>query len=70
LFSQIEDCQVVSVKTEEKHGFCAVQLGAGDPKPKRVSRAMKGHFEKHEVPYKQYLGEFRVSPEAMIPQGA
>jgi len=28
----------------EKDGYTAVQLGAGTPKVKRVSKAMRGHY--------------------------
>ena len=35
---KIDDCQVVDVRTEEKNGYTAVQVGAGAAKAKNVSK--------------------------------
>jgi large subunit ribosomal protein L3 len=35
---QVQDCQVVAVKTLEKDGYTAVQLGSGKTKVKAVSK--------------------------------
>ncbi|PRX35518.1 large subunit ribosomal protein L3 [Meinhardsimonia xiamenensis] len=67
---QLDGCQVVAQRTPEKDGYCAVQLGAGTAKPKRVSKAMRGHFAVAKVPPKRKLAEFRVDPENLIPVGA
>jgi large subunit ribosomal protein L3 len=64
------NCQVVDQRTEEKDGYTAVQLGAGNAKVKRVSKAMRGHFAKNKVEPKQKLAEFRVSPENLVEIGA
>ena len=34
----LEDCQVVSVRTAERDGYVAVQLGAGSAKQKNVAK--------------------------------
>jgi len=60
---QLEDCQVVAQRTEEKDGYTAVQLGAGKRKVKRTTKAMRGHFAKSKVEPKQKMAEFRISPE-------
>lgn len=60
---KIDECQVVSVRTPEKDGYAAVQLGAGKAKVKRVSKAGRGHFAKAKVEPKKKLAEFRVSNE-------
>lgn len=39
-------CPVVQVRTEEKDGYAAVQLGFGAQKDNRASRAEKGHATK------------------------
>lgn len=57
------------MKTEEKEGYTAMQLGAGSKKAKQVSKAMKGHFLKFEVPIKREVSEFRVTPDAVLPVG-
>lgn len=65
----IENCQVVSTKTREKHGYTAVQLGAGQAKVKNVSKAMRGHYAKARVEPKRKLAEFRVAENALLEPG-
>ncbi len=67
---KVDNCQVVAQKTNEKHGYTAVQLGVGVPKIKRLSKAERGHFAAAKVEPKRKLQEFRVSPENTIPVGA
>ncbi|NUM51013.1 MAG: 50S ribosomal protein L3 [Flavobacteriales bacterium] len=52
-------CVVTQVKTVEKEGYSAVQLGYGERKEKHTSTAMKGHFKKAETSPKRKLMEFR-----------
>ncbi len=66
----VSDCQVVAVRTEEKDGYTAVQLGAGRAKAKNTTKPMRGHFAAGKVEPKQYVVEFRVSPDALIDVGA
>jgi large subunit ribosomal protein L3 len=40
---QAEPCVVLENKTKEKHGYSAIQLGAGTRKAKNVSKAVRGH---------------------------
>ena len=58
------------MRTEEKDGYTAVQLGVGNAKVKNVAQAQRGHFAKAKVEPKKKLVEFRVSPEALIEVGA
>ncbi len=67
---KVDGCQVVAVRTADKDGYTAVQLGAGSPKVKNVSKAMRGHFAKSKVEPKRKLAEFRVSEDAMLDIGA
>ena len=67
---KVDNCQVVAQKTNEKHGYTAVQIGVGVPKIKRLSKAERGHFAAAKVEPKRKLQEFRVSPENTIPVGA
>ncbi len=67
---KLDGCQVVAQRTQEANGYCALQLGAGLAKVKRVSRAERGHFAVAKVPPKRKLAEFRVSPENLIEVGA
>jgi large subunit ribosomal protein L3 len=67
---KVDNCQVVAVRSEEKHGYTAVQLGVGKAKVSRVSKAMRGVFAQANVEPKQKLVEFRVSPENTLEVGA
>ena len=67
---KIDACQVVSVRSEEKDGYTAVQLGAGAAKVKRTSKAMRGNFAKAKVEPKKKMAEFRVSVENLLEVGA
>ena len=52
-------CVVSMIKTVENDGYAAVQMGWGDLKPHKVTKPMKGHFEKADVAPKRILKEFR-----------
>ncbi|MBI1300315.1 MAG: 50S ribosomal protein L3 [Alphaproteobacteria bacterium] len=67
---KVDGCQVVAVRSEEKDGYAAVQLGAGNAKVKRTSKQNRGHFAKAKVEPKKKLAEFRVSNENILEIGA
>jgi large subunit ribosomal protein L3 len=67
---KVDGCQVVAVRTEEKDGYTAVQLGAGAIKVKNVTKPQRGHFAKAKVEPKRKVAEFRVTPDALIDIGA
>ncbi|MCY4237876.1 MAG: 50S ribosomal protein L3 [Rhodospirillaceae bacterium] len=67
---QIDSCQVVANRTDDKDGYTAVQLGHGSANTKNVSRAMRGHYAKAKVAPKRRLAEFRVSEENLVDVGA
>ncbi|WOI54467.1 50S ribosomal protein L3 [Parvularcula sp. LCG005] len=73
----LEGCQVVSHKTEDRDGYSALQLGAGEYlnrkgelKTKRVTKALRGHFAKANITPKRKLVEFRVPSDSLIEIGA
>jgi large subunit ribosomal protein L3 len=66
----VDNCQVVGQRTEEKHGYVALQLGVGEKKAKRVTKALRGHFAAANVAPKARVAEFRVSPDNLIEVGA
>ena len=66
----LEGCQVVAHKTQERDGYTALQLGAGEAKPKRVSKAERERFAKASVTPKRKLVEFRIEAENFIDVGA
>jgi large subunit ribosomal protein L3 len=67
---KVDNVQVVAVRTPEKDGYAAVQLGIGQAKVKNVTKPMRGHYAKAKVEPKRKLVEFRVSPDALIDVGA
>jgi large subunit ribosomal protein L3 len=66
----LEDNQVVSVRTEDRDGYVAVQLGAGSAKQKNVAKPQREHFAKAQVPLKARLAEFRVADDAVLEVGS
>ncbi len=67
---KVDSCQVVAQRTQERDGYTAVQLGVGTAKPKRASKAMRGHFAKARVEPKRKVAEFRVGADALLDVGA
>ena len=52
-------CAVTQVKTIEKDGYEAVQIGFQDQKESRVNAPLMGHFKKAGVTPKRHLAEFK-----------
>ena len=46
---EVGPCVVTQVRTLEKDGYKAIQLGFGDRTEKRTSKAMQGHFKRAGV---------------------
>lgn len=67
---KVDNCQVVAVRTKDKDGYTAVQLGVGKAKVKNVTKPMRGHFAKAKVEPKRRMVEFRVSEKNLIEVGA
>jgi len=65
----VDGLKVVAVRTNEKNGYTAVQLGMGAVKTKNVTKPLKGHFAKANVEPKKKLCEFRVSDDCMLSVG-
>ena len=51
---------VTQIKTAETDGYEAVQIGYEEQKPHRVTKPLKGHFEKAQATPKKHLQEVRV----------
>lgn len=56
---EVGPCVVTQVKTLEKDGYSAVQLGFDEKKEKHTSKPMQGHFEKAGTTPKRKLVEFK-----------
>ncbi len=67
---KVDNCQVVAIRTQEKDGYTALQLGAGVAKAKNVGKPQRGHFAKAKVEPKMKCIEFRVTPENVVEVGA
>jgi large subunit ribosomal protein L3 len=52
-------CFVTQIKTKEKDGYDAVQLGFEEKKERLVNKPLKGHFAQAHVKALRWLGEFR-----------
>jgi large subunit ribosomal protein L3 len=66
----VDQLQVVDVRTKERDGYAALQLGWGKAKVKNVSEPNKGHYARVKVEPKQRVREFRVSEDAVLEIGA
>jgi large subunit ribosomal protein L3 len=63
-------CVVVQRKAKDKDGYSAVQLGLVEAgKAKKVTKPMKGHFDKAGLPPCRVLREFRVADGAEVKVG-
>jgi len=52
-------CHVTAIRTPDRDGYEAVQLGFGEVKEKRITRAERGHLKKADAPALRRLVEFR-----------
>ena len=52
-------CFVTQVRSAEKEGYTAVQLGFDEIKPKRLTGGELGHLKKNNLPPMRFLREFR-----------
>ena len=56
---ELGPCVVTQVKTSDKDGYDALQLGFEDAKEKHVAKPQLGHFSKAGVSPKRHLAEFK-----------
>lgn len=62
-------CVVVQVKTREKDGYTAVQLGFGERKEKNVPKPLLGHFKKSNLKPTRWLREIRLKDTSNVKVG-
>ena len=60
---------VTQVRSTEKDGYNAVQLGFGQIDPRKVNKPLAGHFEKAGVTPRRYLVELRTDDAAEYTPG-
>jgi len=66
----LENLQVTGVRTKDKDGYTAVQLGIGKAKAKNVAKPTREYFAKAKVELKAELMEFRVDEKSLLDVGA
>jgi len=60
---------VTQVRSAETDGYAAVQLAFGEVKPTKVTKPLKGHFEKAGVTPRRHVAEIRTSDAAEFALG-
>ena len=60
---EVSNNRITQVKTVETDGYNAVQVAFGSKKPSRVSKPLKGQFEKAGVEAGSVLKEFHVEED-------
>jgi large subunit ribosomal protein L3 len=58
-------CYVTQVRTPEKEGYAAVQLGFSEVHPKRLTGGELGHLTIKKIPPLKFLREFRAKDPAV-----
>ncbi|OGF04622.1 MAG: 50S ribosomal protein L3 [Candidatus Edwardsbacteria bacterium RIFOXYD12_FULL_50_11] len=61
---EVGPCVVTQIKTKDKDGYSAVQLGFGSKKPGKVNKPITGHLAKSKAQPVQVMQEFRVDDTA------
>src|SRR5471030_1608347 len=67
---QLQQCQVIAHRTEDKNGYVALQLGSGPRRTNNMNKADRGYFGNANVEPRRKLAEFRVTEDSLIPVGA
>ena len=62
-------CVVTQIKTSEKEGYNAIQIGYGELKENKVNKPMAGHFKIAETTPRKYLSEVCVDDAASFELG-
>ena len=60
---EVEPSVIVQVKTKDKDGYDAIQLGYGRTKQKNVTKPLQGHFNKANKGFFRSLKEFQAESE-------
>jgi large subunit ribosomal protein L3 len=63
-------CFVAQIKTKERDGYEAIQLGFGELRPKLVNKPAAGHFRKAGLTGKRLLREFKGFDTSKLQVGA
>ncbi len=58
-------CPVVALRTKDKHGYDAVQVGFGKRRKNRINKPTAGHYKKADIEPSQYLREIKTDEEGI-----
>lgn len=67
---QAGPCVVTQVKTQEKDGYTAVQIGFEEAKEQRLTLAEKGHLKAHNVGLFRILREIELNDGEILAEGS
>lgn len=67
---QAGPCFVTQIRTADKDGYVAIQLGFGETKPQRLTKGQLGHLQKNNLPAVRHLREFRVQGDVDVTEGS
>jgi large subunit ribosomal protein L3 len=59
-------CYVTQVRTLEREGYAAIQLGFNEIHPKKLSSGALGHLNSQNLPPMKFLREFRSKESATV----
>jgi large subunit ribosomal protein L3 len=62
-------CTVTEIRTGERDGYTALQLGFGTNKERRFTKPVLGQFTKRNLPPSRHLREFRIKDVATFTLG-
>ena len=62
-------CYVTQMKTLERDGYSAVQIGFEEVDKNRINKPRLGHLAKNDLPSLRYLREFRVADYGDLSEG-
>lgn len=63
-------CPVVQVKSDDRDGYCAVQLGFDEVKTSRANKPQQGHFARSGTSPRRRLHEFRFAGAEALQAGS
>jgi large subunit ribosomal protein L3 len=62
-------CYVTQIKTQERDGYQAIQLGFGETREKKLTQGQQGHLKANDLPLLRHLSEIRVKDETAYEVG-
>ncbi len=66
---KLEKGRIIQIIEKEKRGYNAIQVGFGNIKTSKLSKAMKGYYAKKNTEAKKKLKEFRVKKTDIYKEG-